>query len=101
MAQVIQRRFPRPTFHAVPVQHGDSNRPMSPGRNTVELALTAQFETICTSLFPRSSWEHPVGRSASPRIPDHDADHHDVERRRRHSHAERGNEINSLTAFRL
>jgi hypothetical protein len=28
MAQVIQRRFPRPTFHAAPVQHGEP--PLSP-----------------------------------------------------------------------
>jgi replicative DNA helicase len=43
--------------------------------------------------FPRSAWECPPGRSAASPRPRGTAD---AERRRRHSHAERGNEVVSL-----
>ena len=69
--------------------HG--NRDLRP--NTVELAITHQHEGNCVSSFPRSAWECLPGRSASRPFPGRNAGQDDAERRRRHSHAERGNEI--------
>ncbi|HUY33236.1 MAG TPA: GNAT family N-acetyltransferase [Pirellulales bacterium] len=46
----------------------------------------------CLFLFPRSAWEHIFGRSAAPRRPSA-AGHRGAERPRKHSHAERGNEL--------
>src|SRR5947209_17907784 len=45
--------------------------------------------------FPRSAWECRLGRSSVPSVFNHAV--RDAERRTRHSHAERGNEIVALS----
>jgi len=56
---------------------------------------------LATSLFPRSAWEHTFGTLRVRTIPRLGIGHNDAERRRRHSHAERGNEITTILTWTL
>ena len=58
-------------------------------------------EATCTNVFPGSAWECRSGRPEFRQILGRDQVTHDTERRRRHSHAEHGNEIKSFYVFGL
>ncbi len=88
--------------------HRQARRGPRPGRypdreaaRFVASSRRDSFTYFIFSSFPRSAWECRPGRSASRRFPGRELGPDDAERRRRHSHAERGNEINPFAVFSL